>query len=110
MGTGSLTTISTCEYHVHVACTSHRPREMSSKRPVPRFREVVSVPKDSGKEIRDPRFEEAAGKLNPDLFKKSYAFVDDLKKQERQLVQKELRKAKGSEKKARLQHLLLQMV
>ena len=87
-----------------------RPREVSSKHPVSRFREVVPVIKDKQREIRDPRFEETAGQLNPDLFKKSYAFVDDLKKKEKQLIQKEVRKTKNAEKKAQLQRLLLQMV
>ena len=83
---------------------------MSSRRPVSRFREVVPIVKDKKREIRDPRFDESAGKLNPDLFKKSYAFVDDLKKGEKQLLEKEVKKTKSAEKKAKLQQLLLQMV
>ena len=83
---------------------------MSSKRPVSRFREVVPVAKDKQRVIRDPRFEEAAGQLNPDLFKKSYTFVDELKKKEKQLIEKEVHKTKSVGKKAQLQKLLLQMV
>ena len=94
----------------HHAVHFFRPREMSSKRPVSRFREVVPVAKVNRRERRDPRFEETAGQLNPDLFKKSYAFVDDLKKKEKQLLQKEVKKTKSTERKAQLQKLLLQMV
>ena len=83
---------------------------MSSKRPVSRFREVVPIAKNRQKVMRDPRFEESAGQLNPDLFKKSYAFVDELKKKEKQLIEREVRKTRSAGKKARLQKLLLQMV
>ncbi len=54
----------------------NRPREITSKRPVGRFREVLQVRK---KTTRDPRFDHASGKLNEDLFKKAYAFLDDVK-------------------------------
>ena len=60
---------------------------MSSKCPVSRFREVVPVAKGKQRVIRDPQFEEMAGHLNPDLFKKSYAFVDELKKKEKAVDQ-----------------------
>ena len=83
---------------------------MSSKRPVSRFREVVPVAKDRQREIRDPRFEETAGQLNSDLFKKSYAFVDELKKKEKRLIEREVHKTRSAGKKAQLQKLLLQMV
>ena len=83
---------------------------MSSKRPVSRYREVVPVAKGKQRVIRDPRFEEMAGQLNPDLFKKSYTFVDELKKKEKQLIEREVHKTKSAGKKAQLQKLLLQMV
>lgn len=75
-----------------------------------RFREVIPVAKDKQRVIRDPRFEATAGHLNPDLFKKSYTFVDELKKKEKQLVEREVHKTKSVGKKAQLQKLLLQMV
>ncbi|GMH28879.1 hypothetical protein Nepgr_030722 [Nepenthes gracilis] len=52
----------------------NRPVEMSSKRPVSRYREVVQVPK---KMIRDPRFESLCGKLDVEGFKKRYTFLFD---------------------------------
>ncbi|GAB4856849.1 hypothetical protein Ancab_014769 [Ancistrocladus abbreviatus] len=50
----------------------NRPVEMSSKRPVNRFREVVQVAK---KVARDPRFESLCGQLDVDRFKKRYDFL-----------------------------------
>lgn len=85
-----------------------RPQEVSSKKPVPRFREVVPVKKHG--EIRDPRFDERAGSFNESLFKKSYAFLGDMKKSEKQVVQKEARRARNPEKRAQLQTLIQQMV
>ncbi|KAL0382768.1 UNVERIFIED_CONTAM: rRNA biogenesis protein rrp36 [Sesamum calycinum] len=41
----------------------NRPMEMSSKKPVSRFREVIQVPK---KVVRDPRFESLCGNLDVD--------------------------------------------
>ena len=52
------------------------PSEVTSKRPVGRFREALQIRK---KVTRDPRFDSASGKLNEDLFKKSYAFLDEYK-------------------------------
>ncbi|XP_022849719.1 ribosomal RNA processing protein 36 homolog isoform X1 [Olea europaea var. sylvestris] len=50
----------------------NRPMEMSSKKPVSRFREVIQVPKRVG---RDPRFESLCGKLDVEGFKKRYDFI-----------------------------------
>ncbi|KAK2989036.1 hypothetical protein RJ640_018825 [Escallonia rubra] len=50
----------------------NRPMEISSKKPVGRFREVIQVPK---RVARDPRFESLCGKLDPDWFKRKYNFI-----------------------------------
>ena len=71
---------------------------------------MIPVAKDKQRVIRDPRFEETAGQLNTDLFKKSYAFVGELKKKEKQTIEREVQKTKSAGKKAQLQKLLLQMV
>jgi hypothetical protein len=52
------------------------PLEITSKRAVGRFRQVVEVKK---RKSHDPRFESMSGKLNEDLFAKSYAFLDEYK-------------------------------
>lgn len=61
-------------------------------------------------EQHDPRFGERAGKLNQDLFKKSFSFIEEIKKDEKSLVIKETRKTRDPEKKKKLQQLLQQMV
>lgn len=50
----------------------NRPAEMSSKKPVSRFREVIQVPK---KTSLDPRFETLCGTLDPEGFRKRYDFM-----------------------------------
>ncbi|KAH7548568.1 hypothetical protein ACOSP7_031836 [Xanthoceras sorbifolium] len=65
----------------------NRPMEVSAKKPVSRFREVVQAPK---RVVRDPRFESLCGKLDVEGFRKRYDFLfennlpaekDELKKQ-----------------------------
>lgn len=52
----------------------NRPAEMSSKKPVRRFREVMQAPK---RVIRDPRFESLCGRYVESKFKTSYKFLYD---------------------------------
>ncbi|KAL3154932.1 hypothetical protein ABBQ38_011464 [Trebouxia sp. C0009 RCD-2024] len=52
----------------------NRPTEQSSKKPVPRHRQVLEV---STSKSRDPRFENLSGKFSTDQFRKQYAFVYD---------------------------------
>lgn len=56
--------------------SKNRPLELSSRRQVSRFKNVVEVKK---KKVLDPRFDATAGRLNDDLFAKSYAFLDEYK-------------------------------
>mmetsp|Transcript_18922 Transcript_18922/g.45335 ORF Transcript_18922/g.45335 Transcript_18922/m.45335 type:complete len:168 (-) Transcript_18922:105-608(-) len=73
---------------------------MSSKIPVSRHREVVQGPK---RERRDPRFERFAGKLNEDLFRKSYAFVSQERQQEVAELRNQMKGKKSKELKRALQ-------
>uniref|UniRef100_A0A2P2JLL6 rRNA biogenesis protein RRP36 n=1 Tax=Rhizophora mucronata TaxID=61149 RepID=A0A2P2JLL6_RHIMU len=50
----------------------NRPTEVSCKKPVSRFREVIQAPK---KVVRDPRFESLCGKLDTEGFRKRYDFL-----------------------------------
>lgn len=69
------------------------------------------VPIDKVKEQQyDPRFDERAGKLNNDMFKKSFSFIEEIKKNEKCLIVKETQKTHDPEKKKDLQRLLQQMV
>ena len=80
---------------------------MPSHRPVSRFRHVVPVKKP---EARDPRFGERSGKYNPAMFKKAYAFIDDIKEKERKMAERELRKTKDPDRKSQIHKLLQKMV
>lgn len=82
---------------------------MSSKKPVSRYMEVIHVPK-SESSTRDPRFNEKAGHLNFDLFKKTYSFVEDIKKKEKVILTKETKRTKDPERKEQLEKLLQRIV
>ncbi|KNA20894.1 hypothetical protein SOVF_048140 [Spinacia oleracea] len=70
----------------------NRPMEVSSKKPVSRFREVIQVPK---KVVRDPRFESLCGTLDEEGFKKRYKFIYD---ENLPSEKEELKKLLGSSK------------
>ncbi|XP_057455310.1 uncharacterized protein LOC130746634 [Lotus japonicus] len=68
----------------------NRPMEVSCKKPVPVFREVIQAPK---KVIRDPRFESLCGNLDTDGFKQRYNFLyEDVLPAEKQALKKDLKK------------------
>ncbi|XP_026409214.1 ribosomal RNA processing protein 36 homolog [Papaver somniferum] len=70
----------------------NRPMEMSSKKPVGRFREVIQVPK---KVARDPRFESLSGELDTDGFRKRYDFLFESKlPAEKEELRKLMKKSK----------------
>eukprot|EP00250_Pteridium_aquilinum_P024696 c29465_g1_i1 orf=99-806(+) len=71
----------------------NRPAEMSSKKPVSRFREVIQAPK---RVIRDPRFESLCGSYEESKFKTSYSFLyDEELPAERMRLQELLKKGKS---------------
>lgn len=73
----------------------NRPMEVSCKKPVSRFRDVVQAPK---KVVRDPRFESLCGKLDAEGFRKRYDFLF-LEKlpAEREELKKQLKKESDPE-------------
>lgn len=90
----------------------HRPTEMSSKQRPPRVRDdiakdLVGVRKAKS---RDPRFDSLSGRLNQDLFEKSYGFVQDYQQEEKEMLKKKLAKTKNAEEKDHLKRLLTRMV
>ncbi|NXU52237.1 RRP36 protein, partial [Turnix velox] len=82
------------------------PLEISAKKPVPFLRRVIPVTK---KVRRDPRFDDLSGEYNPEIFMKTYSFLDDIKKREKEMVQKQLKKCRDVEQKEKLQQLLNRM-
>ncbi|XP_037375633.1 kelch domain-containing protein 3 isoform X2 [Talpa occidentalis] len=93
---------------VQSACVAdkHRPLEMSAKVRVPFLRQVVPISK---KVARDPRFDDLSGEYNPEVFDKTYQFLDDIRAKEKELVKKQLKKHRSGEKHEKLQQLLQRM-
>ncbi|KAG6434787.1 hypothetical protein SASPL_106430 [Salvia splendens] len=70
----------------------NRPMEISSKKPVSRFREVIQAPK---KVIRDPRFESLCGNLDVNGHKKRYNFIyENTLPAEKEELKKQMKKTK----------------
>lgn len=55
--------------------------EISSKKPVSSFRNVFQVKKNAKTSI-DPRFNPAMGEYKPEMFRKNFSFVNDIRKNE----------------------------
>nr|GEY59923.1 ribosomal RNA processing protein 36 homolog [Tanacetum cinerariifolium] len=73
----------------------NRPMEISTKKPVGRFREVIQAPK---KVIRDPRFESLCGTYDEDGHKKRYNFLyENQLPTEKERLKNQMKKAKDPE-------------
>ncbi|CAN9510700.1 unnamed protein product [Ophioblennius macclurei] len=84
----------------------NRPTEVSSKRPAPFLRQVISVRKPM---LRDPRFDDLSGEYKAEIFDKTYKFIEDIKSREKQVIQKQLNRTKNNKQKEKLQFLLKRM-
>ncbi|XP_040329491.1 kelch domain-containing protein 3 isoform X2 [Herpailurus yagouaroundi] len=93
---------------VQNACVAdkHRPLEMSAKVWVPFLRQVVPISK---KVARDPRFDDLSGEYNPEVFDKTYQFLNDIRAKEKELVKKQLKKHRSGQEHEKLQQLLQRM-
>ncbi|KMR05008.1 ribosomal rna processing 36-like protein [Lasius niger] len=81
----------------------NRPREMSAKKPVSRFKELVSVKKVVA---RDPRFDSLCGTFDEKAFKHSYAFINDLRENDLKTLQNELKEATDPKTKKKINYLI----
>lgn len=84
----------------------NRPREVTSKKQVSRFRDVVSVKKQT---VRDPRFDDLSGDFQDEIFQKNYQFLADIKERERKELEKTLKRTKDPEKQLKIQRYLYKM-
>ena len=82
--TGSSTKKQSCRPPVQKACVAdkHRPLEMSAKVRVPFLHQVVPISK---KVARDPCFDDLSGEYNPEVFDKTYQFLDDIRAREKEV-------------------------
>jgi len=81
----------------------NRPRELTSKKTVGRFREIVVTAKQ---EKRDPRFDPLCGEFDEKIFKNSYKFVNDIKSQELEKLKKEHKAEEDPERKEQIKFLI----
>ncbi|KAK9455130.1 hypothetical protein V1511DRAFT_499551 [Dipodascopsis uninucleata] len=79
--------------------SKHAPQEISSKKPVSRYREIVETPKIAR---RDPRFESLSGKFNEAQFRKNYSFIDNYREQELKELGEQIKKTKNLDDAERL--------
>ncbi|KAF9113331.1 rRNA biogenesis protein rrp36 [Mortierella sp. AM989] len=85
----------------------NKPMEVGSKKPVGRFRQVVEV---ASNKRRDPRFDSLSGKLDTDLFEKSYSFLKDYQADEMKKLKDLIKKERDADMKEKLQKQLSRMV
>ncbi|KAG0090479.1 rRNA biogenesis protein rrp36 [Podila epicladia] len=85
----------------------NKPMEIGSKKPVGRFRQVVEV---ASTRRRDPRFDSLSGKLDTDLFEKSYGFLKDYQADEMKKLRELIKKERDEDMKEKLQTQLSRMV
>ena len=78
------------------------PTEMSSKKKKFNHDQPRYVVKSNKRSTRDPRFNDLSGAYNEELFEKSYAFVQDIKKNEYESVKTQLKKVRNTEEKEKL--------
>ncbi|CAL8135543.1 unnamed protein product [Orchesella dallaii] len=81
----------------------NRPLEVSSKRRVPKFREVVKVPK---KVHKDPRFDNACGEYSETFWNTEYNFLRDLQKTEAEHLRANLKKVDDNDKKREIRKFI----
>ncbi|KAF9137572.1 rRNA biogenesis protein rrp36 [Mortierella sp. GBA39] len=85
----------------------NRPMEIGSKKPVGRYRQVVEV---ASAKRRDPRFDSLSGKLDNDLFEKSYSFLKDYQVDEMKKLKELVKKERDPDMKDKLQNQLSRMI
>merc|ERR1712029_478794 len=81
----------------------NRPREMSSKKQVGRFREIVVASKI---EKRDPRFDPNCGEFDDKLFKENYKFVNEYKSSDLKFLKKQLQEEDDPEQIKKIKYLI----
>nr|XP_033194922.1 ribosomal RNA processing protein 36 homolog [Bombus vancouverensis nearcticus] len=81
----------------------NRPREISSKKPVSRFREVVQV---KNYIPRDPRFDSLCGTYDPKIFKRNYMFINDIKENDIKELKKKLVESRDPKEVRKIKYLI----
>jgi len=88
----------------------NRPREVPMMRKAAPRMNFLEPEKKIGKKIsRDPRFDDLSGTLNIKSWQKKYGFIVEKRKQEKELLKKELMKEKDPEQKEKLKSIIQRM-
>ncbi|XP_077285089.1 ribosomal RNA processing protein 36 homolog [Arctopsyche grandis] len=87
----------------------NRPREASSKKPVPQMTIEESPATASDNGPRDPRFDSLCGTYNPKGFKRSYGFLTDVRVEELKTLKKELKNTVNPEQQEHIKYLIQRM-
>lgn len=87
----------------------NRPREMSSKRPVPLLGNDKSKAKELTTAVRDPRFDPNCGEFNAAKFKENFGFVADIKANELTELRSQLKESKDPKQIKKLKYLIQRM-
>merc|ERR1719242_1750240 len=84
----------------------NRPREMSSKKTVKRFRDVVGLSAALKSEKRDPRFDNMCGEFDEKIHRDAYKFVEDIKSKELDVLKDELKTENEPERIEQIKYLI----
>ncbi|KAK3908430.1 Ribosomal RNA processing protein 36-like protein, partial [Frankliniella fusca] len=84
----------------------NRPRELSSKVPVPVLRDVIPVKKTAP---RDPRFDSLCGEYNEKAFKSAYSFISEYRVEELKQLKEEIKTTTDPERKGQIKYLIQRM-
>lgn len=87
----------------------NRPREMTSKRPVPLLGNDKSKTKEPAQTVRDPRFDPNCGEFNATKFKENFSFVADIKAKELVELKAQLKESKDPKEIKKLKYLIQRM-
>ncbi|TPX33402.1 hypothetical protein SmJEL517_g03686 [Synchytrium microbalum] len=85
----------------------NQPTEVTSKRAVPRHRQVVDVIQ---KKARDPRFESLSGEFRSDLFEQKYSFIREYEASEVNLIKQQAAQERDPAERDRLEKLVQRMI
>ncbi|KAJ1553407.1 rRNA biogenesis protein rrp36, partial [Nowakowskiella sp. JEL0078] len=83
------------------------PMEITSKRPVGRFRQILNTQKQI---LGDPRFNNLAGNFNKGLFDQSYKFLNEYKEMEIRKLKESVSMEKDSDRREKLNKSLQKML
>ncbi|XP_011694309.1 PREDICTED: ribosomal RNA processing protein 36 homolog isoform X2 [Wasmannia auropunctata] len=82
----------------------NRPREISAKKPISRYKESTRVKKAVSS--RDPRFDSLCGTFDKKAFRHSYAFINKLRENDLKTLQKELKETTDPKTVKKIKYLI----